>query len=118
MRHSPAAFELCGASFGLGVVGFDLSRHRRFQTSFPMLAPPCQHRPGKAIGVYGHGINSWLREKIGRSLTVGEQRQAMDIDWMTRDELAQAIPPAYTEHIGGFLLAELAARPRGSPLTL
>ena len=27
--------------------------------------------------------------------------------WMTRDELAQAIPPAYTEHIGRQLIAEL-----------
>jgi hypothetical protein len=28
----------------------------------------------------------------------------MGIDWMTRDELAQAIPPAYTEFIGTQLL--------------
>jgi DNA (cytosine-5)-methyltransferase 1 len=28
----------------------------------------------------------------------------MDIDWMNRDELAQAIPPAYTQYIGEQLL--------------
>ena len=33
----------------------------------------------------------------------------MGIDWMTRDELAQAIPPAYTEHIGAQLLERMAA---------
>ncbi|MGW4716747.1 hypothetical protein [Nocardia sp. NPDC004260] len=26
--------------------------------------------------------------------------QALGIDWMTGDELCQAIPPAYTAHIG------------------
>ena len=30
--------------------------------------------------------------------------EAMGIDWMKRDELTQAIPPAYTEFIGTRLL--------------
>jgi len=32
---------------------------------------------------------------------------AMDIDWMTKKELTQAIPPAYTEYIGKGLLCSL-----------
>jgi DNA (cytosine-5)-methyltransferase 1 len=32
----------------------------------------------------------------------------MGIDWMTRAELAESIPPAYTEHIGRQLLERLA----------
>jgi DNA (cytosine-5)-methyltransferase 1 len=42
---------------------------------------------------------------------------AMGIDWMRREELTQAIPPAYTEHIGHYLLAELNARTPPPPRT-
>jgi DNA (cytosine-5)-methyltransferase 1 len=31
-------------------------------------------------------------------------KRLMRIDWMTRDEITQAIPPAYTEWIGFWLL--------------
>lgn len=31
----------------------------------------------------------------------------MGIDWTSRDELAEAIPPAYTEWVGAQLLAHL-----------
>jgi DNA (cytosine-5)-methyltransferase 1 len=31
----------------------------------------------------------------------------MGIDWMSRDGLSQAIPPAYTEHIGRQLIDQL-----------
>jgi len=103
----PSAFVLCGASFGLGASGLDLNRHRKFETSFPMLAPPCQHRPGLTIGVYGHGTNKWHRIKLGRNLRKAEMREAMGIDWMTHAELTQAIPPAYTQFIGEQLLAAL-----------
>lgn len=96
--------ELCGASFGLHTGQFDLARHRLFEVSFLILGPPCQHRRGKTIGVYGNGTNAWHRKKFGRNITDAEKKEAMGIDWMTRKELTQAIPPAYTEFIGKHLL--------------
>lgn len=41
----------------------------------------------------------------GGSYLVEEGKKAMGIDWMSRDELSQAIPPAYTEFIGRKLLS-------------
>lgn len=96
--------ELCGASFGLKTGNFDLARHRLFETSFGILGPPCSHRRGKTIGVYGNGTNSWHREKFGRCILEKEKRESMGINWMSRKELTQAIPPAYTEYIGRHLL--------------
>jgi DNA (cytosine-5)-methyltransferase 1 len=32
----------------------------------------------------------------------------MGIDWMTGDEIAEAIPPAYTQYIGEQLMEHLA----------
>ena len=96
--HFP--FMLCGGSFGLGASGFDLPRHRFFESSICIMAPPCQHRAGQTMGVYGHGTNSWHRQKFGRNIFVREMRAAMGIDWMNRAELSQAIPPVYAEYIG------------------
>lgn len=104
------SIELCGSTFGLGASGMDLPRHRLFESSVFMLAPPCRHRRGKTMGVYGNGTNAWHRKKIGRCLGIAEMREAMGIDWMTRAELSQAIPPAYTEFIGRQLLSHLQHR--------
>ena len=46
---------------------------------------------------------------IGHAIGWRLAAEAMGIDWMKRDELTQAIPPAYTEYIGKGLLKELAA---------
>lgn len=85
--------KLCGSSFALGV-----RRHRYFELrGFYVLAPPCVHHqqpePLDVTGVGGPGG----RHRKPRNLD--EARLAMGIDWMTRDELTQAVPPAYSEFI-------------------
>jgi len=91
-------FMLCGAMFGLGVF-----RHRLFETSFPVLAPMHPRHAGR-IGdgryhtVTGHAGGSSRRDGW-KGGTVKDWRRAMGIEWMTGDELAEAIPPAYSEWI-------------------
>lgn len=102
--RAPSVVMICGASFGLGAAGLDLNRHRLFGSNELLMVPKCQHRRGLTIGVYGHGTNSWHRKKMGRNITMAERRSAMGIDWMRRGEDSEAIPPAYTEFIGGQLL--------------
>lgn len=101
---------LCGSMFRLRTSsGLWLRRHRLFETSFRIDDRPiCRHPKGVSIGVYGNGTNRYHLEKLGRTIKVAECREAMGIDWMTRKELSQAIPPAYTEWIGNRLIAEIA----------
>jgi DNA (cytosine-5)-methyltransferase 1 len=91
---------LCGLSFGLKV-----RRHRLFETNFFFLTPPCQCRNQDYFVIFGHEVrNRRHGEKAGKKNKIAEGRKAMGIDWMTRGELSEAIPPAYTEYIGRQLL--------------
>jgi len=98
---------LCGTMFGLGVERGHLRRHRIFETSFPMRQPACNHR-GPAVGVYGHGGHTGKHRMLYRK----EAAVALGIDWMNRDEMCQAIPPAYTEFIGRELMRVCEANGR------
>lgn len=110
---------LCGSSFGLGVEKYDreLRRHRHFETSFSVMVPPCAHQRA-TIGIYGDHVRD-RRRKPGHAhqgvdlpdregLALG--REAMGMPWVTKWKgLSQAIPPAYTEHIGHQLMQVLRA---------
>jgi hypothetical protein len=91
--------KLCGCVFGL-----EVRRERWFETSWHAftLRQPCHH-PEPAIGVYGHPRGGEPGKTWGWG-THNDWVRAMDIDWMTSDELRLAIPPAYTEYIGRQLL--------------
>jgi DNA (cytosine-5)-methyltransferase 1 len=109
---------LCGTMFGLVMGDGELRRHRLFESSIPLCTPGCcQHTASRTIGVYGNSggrrrytvvITGHSGEHSNRDWTprvsVTQAREAMGIDWMTFAELAQAIPPAYTEFIGRQLL--------------
>lgn len=99
------SIKLCGLMFGLPSL-----RHRYFETSFPCLAPPhIRHSKGmclrgEAFTVTGH-TGGARRDANGhnggryRLATAPQARKAMGIDWMTRIEIAQAVPPAYSEFV-------------------
>ena len=96
--------ELCGAMFGL-----PLYRHRLFETSFPVAAPP---HPKHLIPASkaGHWEPGTVISVAGNCSPIELAREAMGIDWMTRDELAEAIPPAFTEYLGRLMIAKLSER--------
>ena len=100
---------LCGSAFGLGV-----RRHRLFEVypEPPLLVPPCAH-DGYAVPVYGHtgqGANRDRERNRGRTNGIADWRRAMGIDTpMTADEIAEAVPPAYTEFLGSHLLDLIAS---------
>lgn len=96
---------LCGSAFGLGANGRQLRRHRVFEASFPIMGPPCCH-VGQPVGVYGTGGGGTMNR--GYKGTPAEYREAMGMEWATRAEIAQAVPPAYTELLGAQLIAHLA----------
>jgi hypothetical protein len=92
---------LCGEMYGLGVI-----RHRNFELG-GWIAPQPVHVPhrgrvrgyrhgefheGPYVAPYGNG---------GGKPTVPELQAAMGITWTdVREELTEAIPPAYSEYIG------------------
>lgn len=47
---------------------------------------------------------------VGNFSGVAAARKAMGIDWMVREELREAIPPAYTEYVGEQLMHEVKRR--------
>lgn len=98
---------LCGGMFGLRVY-----RHRGFEASFPTVAPP---HPRHIARCTRNGYEPTEGQPF-MTITGGKHSQnwrraankAMGTEWMrTIPEVCESIPPAYTEHIGKFLLAHL-----------
>ncbi|XVV03378.1 DNA methylase [Actinosynnema sp. CA-248983] len=84
-------FLLCGSMFGLRV-----RRHRAFETSGwgLQLTAPCSHR--RKLLAFDHSNERAYAD-------------AMGCHWMTAREGRQAVPPAYTHHIGLVLLDHMTA---------
>jgi hypothetical protein len=99
---------LCGETFGLDVI-----RHRFFEIDgFDAWQPAhVKHRgrvQGWRHGTYYDGPYFAVYGDGGGKGTVEQWQSAMGIGWTTdRKELAEAIPPAYTEFIGAQLLAQI-----------
>lgn len=101
---------LCGTMFP----GLRVLRHRLFECSFPAWAPPHGKHPlcytmDKRKAHYGklNEMEAFVQVTGGGNCSVRAAADAMGIDWMTKDELNEAIPPAYTQHIGRQLMAHI-----------
>lgn len=92
--HGPVL--LCGSMFGL-----EVRRHRLFETPRPLLVPSCNHAAQR--GSFPQATNRANRRKTVEvgvwRIPLETQQRAMGIDWMTREELSQAVPPAYSEYL-------------------
>jgi DNA (cytosine-5)-methyltransferase 1 len=89
--------KLCGTMFGLAI-----ERHRLFETNWGLAFAPamCHHY----LPVVKHGRppteGKHFVAATGHFSGVALVKKVMQIDWMNQEELAQAIPPAYTRYIG------------------
>jgi DNA (cytosine-5)-methyltransferase 1 len=91
--------ELCGAMFGLGTY-----RHRLFEANWPVEVPTHPAHEAKTTKMGRAPLPGQMMHVVGNFSGVAQAKKAMGIDWMTRDGLREAIPPAYTEFIGRQLM--------------
>jgi|SRR5581483_10168187 len=104
---------LCGTMFP----GLRVLRHRLFEANFLILTPPHGKHPkvhtfDKRKSHYGKtdDMRDFVQVTGGGNCSIAAARDAMGIDWMTKPELNEAIPPAYTTWIGKQLLSHLNAK--------
>jgi DNA (cytosine-5)-methyltransferase 1 len=92
-----ADIMLCGQMFGLPIL-----RHRAFELGgweHPEHPEHPEHAPGQSWSGYNRLPGTLTI--VGHTYALREGRIAMDMNWPTsREELNEAIPPAYTRWIG------------------
>lgn len=110
---------LCASEFGLRAPDVDgvplaLKRHRLFESNVWLMgAGGCYHDGTQVAGSYTGSRHRKPEHRDsperrgGYTPAVPVRAELMGIDWMNERELAQAIPPAYTEFIGRQLMTHL-----------
>ncbi len=100
---------LCGAPLGLR----NIQRHRHFESNVMMFQPKCSHtKESQIYGVYGalNGRVVFKRKEyraVYAAKNIEHASQLLGIEWMDDGEIQEAIPPAYTEYIGKYLMEYL-----------
>lgn len=97
---------LSGLMFGLRVV-----RERAFETNWFLMSIPepdnVKVYTNSSRGYSSHANGATHITVAGNNYNPKDGAAAMGIDWMTRAELSEAIPPAYTTFIGLQLIQHL-----------
>jgi DNA (cytosine-5)-methyltransferase 1 len=89
---------LCGQMFGL-----ELYRHRLFESNVRIPEPlhPSHTKPASKAA---HWVPGTVMSVCGHVHPITMAREVMEIWWTTRDELSEAVPPAFTEYLGKQML--------------
>lgn len=100
-----ARVNLCGGMFP----DADLRtyRHRLFETNFHIPQPIHQPHLTRTVKMGRVPAPGEFMHVVGHFPAMDYARKAMGIGWMNRDELAEAVPPAYTEYVGKYLMQDL-----------
>lgn len=100
----PGAVTVCGTGLGLRVY-----RHRLFESNLPLVGTACDHsRP--AMNPHNQVGRDAMYAEFGRRDPEPRWRQEMGVPWMSRYEAREAIPPAYTEHVGRQVMAQISGQ--------
>ncbi len=94
--------KLNGAKFGMRI-----RRTRLFECSWPipLLLLPSEGKSNFKMG--RKPTDDGFVTPVGHFSGVAKAQREMGIDWMGQKDLAQAIPPAYTEYIGKELIKQV-----------
>jgi DNA (cytosine-5)-methyltransferase 1 len=98
--HDPQM--LCGAMFEL-----ETYRHRYFETNWPLEVPEHREHTAPQVKMGRAPRPGEYIQAVGNFSGVQRAREVMGMPWANRDGLREAVPPAYTEHIGRQLMAHL-----------
>lgn len=93
---------LCGAMFGLRTY-----RHRVFESNAPITPPHHPEHVARTTKMGRPVAEGEFMHIVGNFSGASMARQIMGMPWATRDELREAIPPAYTERIGKQLIEHI-----------
>ena len=96
--------EMCGSMFGLTTY-----RHRLFESSERLLVPAHPKHVAPTTKMGRPVKPGEFMHVVGNFAGVDHARHVMGMPWATRDGLREAIPPAYTEFLGGQILDHLLA---------
>ena len=119
-RELRAPVMLCGSMFGMESNGYQVRRHRYFESNIPLDVPmTCDHGP-HTMGIYGAKVRDIAKEKRhyakpketrgkpeGVVLPQAWGFEAMDVPWMNIKEASECIPPAYSEYLGRQVMAHI-----------
>ena len=94
--------ELCGAMFGL-----ETYRHRLFETNWDLASQAHPVHVARTTKMGRAPVGGEYMHIVGNFSGVDRGRKVMGMPWANRDGLREAIPPAYTQHIGRQLIQHI-----------